>query len=80
MTVSNYIGKKLKLDITEIISNSPTVVSEGAVVDIEDEWFIKWSPDIQPNESKKLCYSVEEGTEFDIDIKGIEKDKLVLEI
>ena len=69
-----------ELEITEITSRIPTEISEGSVVDIGEEWFIKWSPKIKKSESKKLSYSVEEGAKFDIDIKGIEKEKMVLRV
>ena len=80
LTINNYTGGNLELEITEITSRMPTEVSEGSVVDIGEEWFIKWSPEIKKNESKKLTYNVEEGAKFDIDIKGIEKEKMVLDI
>ena len=80
LTINNYTGGNLELEITEITSRMPTEVSEGSVVDIGEEWFIKWSPEIKKNESKKLTYNVEEGAKFDIDIKGIEREKMVLDI
>ncbi len=80
LTITNYTGGNLELEITEITSRIPTETSEGLVVDIGEEWFIKWSPKIKKNESKMLSYSVEEDAKFDIDIKGIEKEKMVLDI
>ena len=80
LVINNYTGEKLELEITEILSRVPTEISEGSVVNMGEEWFIKWSPSIKKNESKKLSYIVEDGAEIDIDIKGIEKEKMVLEI
>jgi DNA topoisomerase-6 subunit B len=80
LIINNYTGENLELEITEIVSRIPTEISEGSVVNIGNEWFIKWLPNIKKNESKKLSYMVEDGAKFDIEIKGIEKEKMVLEI
>ena len=80
LIINNYTGENLELEITEIISRIPTEISEGSVVNIGNEWFIKWFPNIKKSESKKLSYMVEEGAKFDVDVKGIEREKMVLEI
>ena len=78
--VENYSDRAETPEITEIVSAEPAAVDgDGAsVVDLDDEWFIQWSPSVSAGEETKLTYTVADGTDFDITVDGVESEKLTL--
>jgi len=80
LTIDNYTGRKVALDITEMISKIPKNISQGVLIDMENEWFLKWSPSIKKNESKTLTYNVEEDAIIELDIGGSEKENITVKI
>ena len=67
-------------DLTEIVSAEPTSVSDGArVVEMDGEWFIKWSPKVSGNDEAVLEYELGDAdAAFDLDVTGIEAAKLTV--
>ena len=80
LTINNYTGGKVALEITEMISKIPKNASQGIIIDMENEWFLKWSPNIKKNESKILTYNVEEDAVIELDIMGAEKENITVKI
>jgi len=79
LAVRNHSDRKETLDVTDIVTAEPTAVSDGAsVVDLDDEWFVQWSPSVSAGETATLTYEVGENTTFDIDIEGVENEKLTV--
>jgi DNA topoisomerase-6 subunit B len=79
LAVRNHSDRKETLDVTDIVDAEPTAVSDGAsVVDLEGEWFVQWSPSVSAGETATLTYEVGENTTFDIDIEGVESEKLTV--
>ena len=78
--VENYSDRAETPEITEIVSAEPSDVdADGAsVVDLDDEWFIQWSPAVSAGEETTLTYSVADETAFDITVDGVESEKLTL--
>ncbi|MFB6068972.1 MAG: DNA topoisomerase VI subunit B [Halobacterium sp.] len=79
LTVENHSDRSEDLDVTDIVSVEPANVSDGAsVVDLDDEWFVKWSPSVSAGETATLTYEVSADAEFDVDVDGVESEKLTV--
>ena len=78
--VENYSDHAETPEITEIVSAEPSDVDgDGAsLVDLDDEWFIQWSPSLSAGEAMTLTYTVDADAEFDITVDGVETEKLTL--
>ena len=71
LIVENYSDRTEQPDITDIVSVEPQNVSDGAtVVDLDGEWFVKWSPSVPSGETVKLTYDVSDDADFDINVDG----------
>ncbi|WP_251343287.1 DNA topoisomerase VI subunit B [Haloplanus halophilus] len=79
LAVRNHSDRKETPEVTDIVSAEPTAVSDGAsVVDLDDEWFVQWSPSVSAGETATLTYEVGEGATFDVDVEGVESEKLTV--
>jgi len=79
LAVRNHSERKETLDVTDIVDVEPTAVSDGAsVVDLEGEWFVQWSPSVSAGETATLTYEVGDDATFDLDIEGVESEKLTV--
>jgi len=79
LLVENNAGTNADPELTEMVSVEPTNVSDGAsVVEMDGEWFLKWSPTVPSGEEATLTYELEdtEGATFDLSVEGIESEKL----
>ncbi|WP_121744614.1 DNA topoisomerase VI subunit B [Natronorubrum halophilum] len=79
LTVENNSSTNESLEITEIVTAEPTNLSDGAtVVEMDGEWFIKWEADVSSDEDVALEYVVPDDASFDLDVKGVETEKLTV--
>ena len=79
LAVRNHSDRTETLDLTDIVGTEPTAVSDGAsVVDMDGEWFVQWSPSVSAGETATLTYEVGEETTFDVDVGGVESEKLTV--
>jgi len=79
LVVENHSGRSEQPEITDILSAQPEGVNGDAqVIDLDGEWFVKWSPSVAAGETAELRYSLPEGTDFDIDVDGVEREKLTV--
>ncbi|WP_410764579.1 DNA topoisomerase VI subunit B [Haloferax sp. DFSO60] len=79
LSVKNYSSTNESPDITEIVSAEPGGLNgEAQVVDLDGEWFIKWNPEVSSGETETLTYTVEQDTSFDINVDGVEAEKLTV--
>jgi len=79
LRVQNHSDRAEALDVTDIVTVEPTGVSDGAsVVDLDDEWFVQWSPSVSAGETATLTYEVGEEATFDVDVDGVEAEKLTV--
>ncbi|SDM79517.1 DNA topoisomerase-6 subunit B [Halogranum gelatinilyticum] len=80
LIVENYSDRTEQPDITDIVSAEPSNVSDGAtVVDLDGEWFVKWSPSVSSGDTVKLTYEVADDADFDINVDGVENEKLTVQ-
>jgi len=76
--VENNDTKKADLEITDIVSEEPTDLTEGTVVEMDGEWFVKWNPTVGGDEEAVLEYAVGDDATFDLTVQGIESEKLTV--
>ncbi|MDS0474743.1 DNA topoisomerase VI subunit B [Natrinema sp. 1APR25-10V2] len=79
VVVENNSSTNESLEITDIVSAEPTSLSDGAtVVEMDGEWFVKWEPEISSQDDATLEYEVPDDATFDLDVKGVESEKLTV--
>ncbi|SFC37005.1 DNA topoisomerase-6 subunit B [Halobiforma haloterrestris] len=79
VVVENNSGTNESLEITDIVSAEPTDLSDGAtVVEMDGEWFVKWEPEVSSDDEATLEYEVPDGASCDLDVKGVESEKLTV--
>ena len=80
LTVANNTDVGADLEVTEIVSIEPSDISEGNLVDVDGEWFVRWEPTVAAGEEASLTYSVDgEEAAFDVDVSGVEEEKLTID-
>jgi DNA topoisomerase-6 subunit B len=79
LVVENHSDRAEEPEITDILSAQPTGVNGDAeVVDLDGEWFLKWSPSVAAGETAELSYTLPDDADFDIDVDGVEREKLTV--
>ncbi|AFO56086.1 DNA topoisomerase VI, B subunit [Natrinema sp. J7-2] len=79
VVVENNSSTNESLEITDIVSAEPTALSDGAtVVEMDGEWFVKWEPEVGSDDEAALEYEVPTDATFDLDVKGVESEKLTV--
>lgn len=79
LVVENHTSTNESPEITDIVSAEPTNLSNGAnAIDMDGEWFIKWTPTIESGEEAVLEYETADDASFDVDVEGIEGAKLTV--
>ncbi|WP_254768101.1 DNA topoisomerase VI subunit B [Salinilacihabitans rarus] len=79
VVVENNSGTNESLEVTDIVSAEPSSLSDGAtVVEMDGEWFVKWEPDVSSGDEAVLEYEVAADASFDLDVKGVESEKLTV--
>ncbi|WP_255190846.1 DNA topoisomerase VI subunit B [Natronobeatus ordinarius] len=79
VVVENHSSTSESFELTEIVSAEPTNLTDGAtVVEMDGEWFVKWDADVPSGEEVALEYEVSADASFDLDVKGVEAEKLTV--
>ncbi|GGL22197.1 DNA topoisomerase VI subunit B [Halarchaeum grantii] len=78
LTVENHTSAGADLEVTEIVSAEPANVSEGTVVEMDGEWFVKWSPSVSGGDDAALTYTVSDDADCDLSVSGVEEEKLTV--
>ena len=78
--IENNGDTSIDLDITEIVETAaePAVEDGAEAMEMDGEWFIKWSPSVSGGETAELAYETESGVESSAVINGIEDEKLTV--
>ncbi|MFT4932949.1 MAG: DNA topoisomerase-6 subunit B, partial [Natronomonas sp.] len=78
LTVENNTDVSVDPEITDIVTAEPEDADGATVVELDDEWFVKWSPSIPGGEAATLEYRVADVAEFDVSVEGVEEEKLTV--
>jgi len=83
LVVENNDSTNADLEITDIVTAEPANVEadgdEARVVEMDGEWFIKWSPTVSSGEDATLAYEINGDAEFDISVEGVDSEKLTVD-
>jgi DNA topoisomerase-6 subunit B len=79
VVVENNADTNADLDITEIVTAEPADVNGATVVEMDGEWFIKWSPTVSSGTEEAIEYTVDSGADCQISVDGIEDEKLTID-
>jgi DNA topoisomerase-6 subunit B len=77
LTVANYGNTSETLEITDIVSADPGEVEDATVVEMDGEWFVKWSPTVPGGSEASIEYTIDDA-DFDISVAGVEHEKLTI--
>ncbi|WP_312912342.1 DNA topoisomerase VI subunit B [Natronosalvus caseinilyticus] len=79
LVVENHSSTNETLEITDIVSAEPRNLSDGAsAVEMDGEWFVSWEADVPGGDEATLEYDVSGEATFDIDVKGVDAEKLTI--
>ena len=78
LTVENHGSTKATPEITAIVSEEPTSLTEGSVVEMDGEYFLTWEPTVDGGGSATLEYEVSGDVETEIQVSGVEETKLTV--
>ncbi len=79
LVVENNDDTIADVDVTDIVSVEPRDTNGANVVEMDGEWFVKWSPSVGAGEREVLEYSADESAEFTVSVDGVEEEKLTVD-
>ncbi|MFC5973098.1 DNA topoisomerase VI subunit B [Halomarina salina] len=78
LVVRNFSDTNASLDVTDIVTADPGEPNDGQVVEMDGEWFVKWSPTVSAGDTAVLEYRVGDDATFDVSVEGVEDAKLTV--
>ena len=79
LSVENHSDRNEEPDITEIVTAEPGDLPDDAtVIEMDDEWFIKWSPAVDSGETATLSYSLSSDADTSVNVDGVDDEKLTV--
>ncbi|PSP59502.1 DNA topoisomerase VI subunit B [Halobacteriales archaeon QH_7_66_36] len=78
VTVQNHGSSSVDFELTDIVSEDPGEVDGATVVEMDGEWFVKWSVDVAGGDEDRIEYQVSDDAEFDVSIEGVEAEKVTV--
>jgi DNA topoisomerase-6 subunit B len=78
LVVENNDDTNADIELTDIVTAEPEGVKEGTVVEMDGEWFVKWSPTVGGGETATLSYDLPGDAECSVSVDGIEDEKLTV--
>ncbi|MFC3476155.1 DNA topoisomerase VI subunit B [Halobacterium litoreum] len=76
--VENHGSSTADVDVTDIVAADPGDPSDGSVVEMDGEWFVKWSPSVSGGDTAELTYEVDGDADGDLTVQGIEDARLTV--
>ena len=79
LTVENNGDKNADLEITDIVSAEPASANGAQVIEMDDEFFVKWEPTVASGDRATLEYEIPESVDPTISVDGIDEEKLTVD-
>jgi DNA topoisomerase-6 subunit B len=79
LIVENNDDTIADVDLTDIVTAEPRETNGATVVEMDGEWFVKWSPEVGAGERAVLEYSADESADFTVSVDGVEDEKLTVD-
>jgi len=81
LTVENYTDRAETPEVTDVCSAEPELngrADEVSVVDVDGEWVLQWSPTVPAGETVEVEYRLPPDADFDVQVDGVEAEKLTV--
>ena len=80
LTVENSSDRTAEIELTDIVAGSEPALENGdaTVVEMDDEWFVRWSVSVASGEETTLSYGVDGEADFEVSVDGIEDERLTV--
>jgi len=79
LTVENNASTNESPEVTDIVTAEPTdITDEATVVEMDGEWFVKWSPELSGGDDATLTYVTDDDADFQMTVDGVEDAKLTI--
>jgi len=78
IVVENNSDRNADVDLTDIVTAEPAETNGAQVVEMDGEWFVKWSETVGSGEETTLEYSVDGDADFDLSVEGVEDELLTV--
>ncbi|MFB6150572.1 MAG: DNA topoisomerase VI subunit B [Haloarculaceae archaeon] len=80
LVVENNSDRSADLDVTEMVGGPEPALADGdaTVVDMDGEWFVKWSVSVASGDEATLEYEVDGDASFDVSVDGVEDERLTV--
>ena len=90
LVVQNHSDAGADLEVTDIVDAEPgdvttrtgdgetAAIDDATVVEMDGEWFVKWSPRVESGGSAVLEYEADGGTTADVQVEGVEDAKTTI--
>ena len=79
LIIENNDDTNADVELTDIVTVEPQNTNGANVIEMDGEWFVKWSPTVGAGERAVLEYSVDEPAEFTVSVDGVEDEKLTVD-
>jgi len=81
LVVENNSDRVADVEITDIVAGGEPALANGdaSVVEMDGEWFVKWSASVSSGDEAVLEYDVSADAEFDISVDGIEDERVTVD-
>jgi DNA topoisomerase-6 subunit B len=78
LAVQNHGSASAQLEVTDIVSEDPGDVEGATVVEMDGEWFVKWSVDVAGDDETHISYEVSDDATFDVSVEGVAAEKVTV--
>jgi DNA topoisomerase-6 subunit B len=81
LTIENNSDRSADVEITDIVAGSEPALANGdaSVVEMDGEWFVKWSTTVSAGDEATLEYEVDGDADFEVSVDGLENEKLTID-
>jgi len=79
ISVENNADRNADIEVTEILDAEPGDVNGANVVEMDGEYYLKWSPTVGSGETERLEYRIDEAANSEVAVEGINEEKLTIQ-
>ncbi len=79
VVVHNYDSQNAAIEVTEIVDMEPVVSDGASVTEMDDEWYVRWTPTVGPGDTATLTYELPTGATTELAVSGVPAEKLTID-
>ncbi len=77
--VKNYNSTAAEPEVTDIVDTEPTVDDGASVVEMDGEWYVRWTPTVDAGDSASIQYHLQGDATGELAVSGIPAEKLTID-